>query len=67
MHSASTFRRPGRAIATAVFAQKPQLPPADDWHATSRYLPEYTKDGDLILPKNFHGLVYVGSPTTPNF
>src|SRR6516164_2909009 len=55
------------AIATAVFAQQPQLPPPDDWHATSRYLPEYTKDGELVLPKNFHEWVYVGSPFTPNF
>jgi hypothetical protein len=55
------------SIATAVFAQEPQLPPPDDWHSTSRYLPEYTKDGDLVLPKNFHEWVYVGSPTTPNF
>ena len=55
------------AMATAAFAQQPQLPPPDDWHATSRYLPEYTKDGDLVLPKNFHEWVYVGSPTTPNF
>ena len=48
------------AIATTVFAQQPQLPPPDDWHATGRYLPEYTKDGDLVLPKNFHEWVYVG-------
>jgi len=32
----------------------------------SRYLPEYTPDGDLILPKNFHEWVFVGSPLTPN-
>jgi hypothetical protein len=31
-----------------------------------RYLPEYTASGDLILPKNFHEWVYVGSPLTPN-
>lgn len=55
------------AAATAVCAQMAQLPPPDNWHATSRYLPEYTKDGDLILPKNFHEWVYVGSPLTPNF
>src|SRR5262245_2412445 len=30
-----------------------------------RYLPEYTDSGDLILPKNFHEWVYVGSPLTP--
>src|SRR5580693_5775326 len=33
---------------------------------TPRYLPEYTESGDLILPKNFHEWVYVGSPLTPN-
>jgi hypothetical protein len=30
------------------------------------YPPEYTASGDLILPKNFHEWVYVGSPLTPN-
>ena len=34
--------------------------------ARPRYLPEYTADGDLILPKNFEEWVYVGSPLTPN-
>jgi hypothetical protein len=33
---------------------------------TGRYLPEYTASGDLVLPKNFHEWVYVGSPLTPN-
>ena len=33
---------------------------------SARYLPEYTAAGDLILPKNFHQWVYVGSPLTPN-
>jgi hypothetical protein len=32
----------------------------------ARYLPEYTPNGELILPKNFHDWVYVGSPLTPN-
>jgi hypothetical protein len=31
-----------------------------------RYLPGYTESGDLILPKDFHEWVYVGSPLTPN-
>jgi hypothetical protein len=31
-----------------------------------RYLPEYTASGDLVLPKNFHEWVYLGSPLTPN-
>lgn len=30
------------------------------------YPAEYTASGDLILPKNFHEWVYVGSPLTPN-
>ena len=34
--------------------------------AHGRYLPEYTKDGDLILPKNWRSWVYVGSPLTPD-
>jgi hypothetical protein len=33
---------------------------------TARYLPEYTAAGELILPKNFHEWVYLGSPLTPN-
>ncbi|QWT21331.1 cytochrome P460 family protein [Bacillus sp. NP157] len=33
---------------------------------TKRYLPEYTADGDLILPKDFEKWVFVGSPLTPN-
>jgi len=34
--------------------------------STGRYLPEYTADGELILPKNFERWIYVGSPLTPN-
>ena len=34
--------------------------------AIKRYLPEYTAEGQLLLPKNFHEWVYVGSPLTPN-
>ena len=49
---------------TAVFAQSS----SDDSGAaaTKRYLPEYTVSCDLILPRNFHEWVYVGSPLTPN-
>jgi hypothetical protein len=54
------------SIVATVHAQETQLPPPDNWHATGRYLPEYTKDGDLILPKNFHEWVFVGAPLTPN-
>src|SRR5215469_1884093 len=32
----------------------------------TRYLPEYTASGELILPKDFHEWIYVGSPLTPN-
>ncbi len=31
-----------------------------------RYLPEYTADGNLVLPKNFERWVYMGSPLTPH-
>jgi hypothetical protein len=33
---------------------------------TPRQLPEYTADGDLMLPKNWREWVFVGSPLTPN-
>src|SRR5215510_12388489 len=50
------------AIAAAVvFAQRQQTNTA---LARQRYLPEYTKDGDLVLPKNWRTWVYVGSPLT---
>jgi hypothetical protein len=31
-----------------------------------RYLPEFNDKGELLLPKNFHEWIYVGSPLTPN-
>ena len=52
----------GLTLAT-VFAQTSSKRTAQ---TPSRYLPEYTASGDLILPKNFHEWVYVGSPFTPN-
>jgi hypothetical protein len=51
-------------IATAVFAQWPSSSSAQT-QTRPRYLPEYTASGDLVLPKNFHEWVYVGSPFTP--
>ena len=48
-------------IATAVLAQSPS-----SVQSKARYLPEYTASGDLVLPKDFHEWVYVGSPLTPN-
>src|SRR5262249_18702934 len=51
------------AIASAVLAQSPSDSGAP---SRQRYLPEYTADGDLVLPKNFHEWIYVGSPLTPN-
>src|SRR5215813_7062936 len=52
----------GATLAT-VYAQSTRSPAAQ---ARARYLPEYTPSGDLVLPKNFHEWVYVGSPLTPN-
>ena len=53
----------GSAIATAML-----LGSLKHSNAQSKpsYLPEYTASGELILPKNFHEWVYVGSPLTPN-
>jgi hypothetical protein len=51
------------AVAAVVFAQRQGTNTAP---ATGRYLPEYTKDGDLVLPKNWRSWVYVGSPLTPD-
>ena len=31
-----------------------------------RRLPQYTEDGEVLLPKNFHQWIHVGSPLTPN-
>jgi hypothetical protein len=52
-------------IATTVLVQSLSTSSAQT-AGKSRYLPEYTADGDLILPKNFHEWVFVGSPLTPN-
>ena len=59
-------------ITTAVFSQ---LHAKSNEHPTSKvasaeasdhYLPEYTADGKLILPKGWVKWVFVGSPLTPN-
>jgi hypothetical protein len=39
---------------------------ADDTPTADRYLPEYNSAGELLLPKNFHEWIFVGSPLTPN-
>jgi hypothetical protein len=49
----------GTLIATVVVAQ---APPTESALTRTRYLPEYTASGDLVLPKNFHEWIYVGSP-----
>lgn len=54
----------GAIAMTSVSAQAGSTD--DGAQATKRYLPEYTESGDLVLPKNFHEWVYVGSPLTPN-
>ena len=53
----------GCAIATAPFLGSLKH---SDAQTKARYLPEYTPACELILPKNFHEWVYVGSPLTPN-
>jgi hypothetical protein len=51
------------AIATTLFFGSLKNGNAQ---SATRYLPEYTADGQLLLPKNFHEWVYLGSPLTPN-
>src|SRR5918996_1652933 len=53
----------GGVIVTAMFVQSLS---GSNAQTTPRYLPEYTATGDLILPKNFHEWVFLGSPLTPN-
>jgi hypothetical protein len=42
-----------------------QSPSGSEAPSRPRYLPEYAPSGELVLPKNFHEWVYVGSPLTP--
>jgi hypothetical protein len=51
------------AIATTLFFGSLKNGNAQ---TTTRYLPEYTADGQLLLPKDWHHWVYIGSPLTPN-
>jgi hypothetical protein len=53
-------------ILTAVFSELHAKSEAAAGETRERYMPEYTADGDLILPKNFEKWVYLGSPLTPN-
>src|SRR5260370_13469042 len=68
-----SYRTPAIAIAfavctisaAAIFAKASTNDPGV---ARSRYLPQYTTSGELILPKNsmWREWVFVGSPLTPN-
>ena len=53
------------AVAATVFALSVSNSRAQP---TSRYLPEYTASGELMLPKNeiWREWVFVGAPLTPN-
>jgi hypothetical protein len=53
------------AMGTVVLAQRQGTTTASALKR-ERYLPEYTKDGDLVLPKNWRTWVFVGSPLTPD-
>jgi hypothetical protein len=53
----------GTALAAAAFAQSSKN---GNTSTTSRQLPQYTASGDLMMPKNWHEWVFVGSPLTPN-
>jgi hypothetical protein len=53
-------------LPAVAFAQTPA--PSNDTNlpARTRYLPQYTPSGELILPKDYREWVFVGSPLTPN-
>src|SRR5262245_56496380 len=53
------------AIVGTVFVQLVSSSSAQT-QTKPRQLPEYTASGELVLPKDFHEWVYVGSPLTPN-
>ena len=44
------------AVATVVLGERANTNTAP---ASGRYLPEYTAEGDLILPKNWRSWVYL--------
>ena len=52
----------GCVAAAAAFGQSSTI----DTPSQSRYLPQYTTSGELVLPKDYRTWVYVGSPLTPN-
>src|SRR5262249_33379007 len=54
----------GGVLMTAIFVQW-LSPSSAQVQSKARYLPEYNAAGDLLLPKDFHEWVYVGSPLTP--
>jgi Cytochrome P460 len=57
----------GTALATVAFGRPPTKPhKMTTLSPRTRYLPEYTASGELILPTNFHEWIFVGSPLTPN-
>jgi hypothetical protein len=56
----------GGVIAATVLIQSHLSSKAQTANNMQCYPPEYTASGELILPKNFHEWVYVGSPLTPN-
>lgn len=58
----------GAALAAAIIQSSSSWAQSthDGAVVTARYLPEYTANGELILPKNWRHWVFVGSPLTPN-
>jgi hypothetical protein len=56
------------ALMNLAACSRPATPSASAGHdvTAARYLPEYSANGDLLLPKNFEKWVFLGSPFTPN-
>src|SRR5262245_30481124 len=64
--SAVTVSIAGAVIMTSALLAQWVSSTSAQTQTRPRYLPEYIASGDLVLPKNFHEWVYVGSPLTPN-
>src|ERR1700733_9425871 len=53
-------------LGASVYAQAPTAIAGNGAPSITRYLPEYTASGELILPKNYRNWIFVGTPLTPN-
>ena len=66
MHRRASAIVTALVVCTATAAVLAQPSTSVETPSQSRYLPQYTASGELVLPKDYRTWVYVGSPLTPN-